>query len=106
MLQVLRSEIGTQLPTSAMQRGLSVLGGIADVKVAIRANVAARPGRLKAKTLHQSMQKCRALRSGSGLLSHRVPPYGWFLRLRIGEPSSLSAASSLHLLSRRPCGGL
>jgi|SRR5262245_17192682 len=45
----LMSAYGTQLPTSAMQRGLSVLGGIADVKVAIRANVAARPGRLSAR---------------------------------------------------------
>jgi len=49
LLHVLAAASGTQLPTSAMQRGLSVLGGIADVKVAIRANVAARPGRLSAR---------------------------------------------------------
>jgi len=34
------SASGTQLPTSAMQPGLSVVGGRADLKVAIRANLA------------------------------------------------------------------
>src|SRR5262245_40118231 len=51
MLRMLRSGTGTQ-PTSALQRGLSVVGGPADLKVAIGANVRPRPGRLRAKTLH------------------------------------------------------
>ena len=49
MLRMLRAGIGTVLTTSAPQQGLSVVGGPADQKVANRANIAARPGRLSAR---------------------------------------------------------